>query len=94
MDMSRSGPSRPHRHDLAKAKRPETSSTGHYGQADQISAHLPEPPRLRLGGPVRDEHVHLPAAGCADLASRALGAPAVSVGDREVLWITLALLLG
>ena len=43
-----------------------------------------QPPHLRLGGQVRDEHVHLPAAGCADLASRVLGAAAVPAGDRDV----------
>ena len=32
-----------------------------------------QPPHLRLGGQVRDEHVHLPAAGRADLAGRVLG---------------------
>ena len=43
-----------------------------------------QPPHLRLGGQIRDEHVHLPAAGRADLASRGLGAPAVPAGDRQV----------
>ena len=43
-----------------------------------------QPPHLRLGGEVRDEHVHVAAAGGADLASRVLGALAVPAGDREV----------
>jgi len=52
------------------------------GQALQYLAG--QPPHLRLGGQVRDEHVHLAGAGGADLASRVLGAPAVPAGDREV----------
>jgi hypothetical protein len=45
---------------------------------------LSQPPHLRLGGQVGDEHLHLPATGCAELASRALGGPAVAAGDRQV----------
>ena len=41
-------------------------------------------PHLRLRRQVRDEHVHRPAAGCADLASRVLGALAVPAGDRHM----------
>jgi len=53
--------------------------------AGQASKYLvSQPPDLRLGGQVRDEHVHLLAAGRADLASRVLGSPAVTAGDREV----------
>ena len=43
-----------------------------------------QPSHFRLGGQVRDEHVHRPATRVADLASRALGAVAVAAGDREV----------
>jgi hypothetical protein len=43
-----------------------------------------QPPHLRLGGQVRDEHGHLPAAGCAQLGSRVLGAPTVPARDRQV----------
>jgi hypothetical protein len=43
-----------------------------------------DPPHLRLGRHVRDEHVHLPAAGRTDLASRIFGAVVVPANDREV----------
>ena len=43
-----------------------------------------QPPHLRLGGQVSDEHLHRPAAGRADVASRGLGAAAVPAGDRQV----------
>ena len=45
---------------------------------------LGQPPYFRLGGQVRDEQVHLPASGRTDLASRVLGAYAISAGDRQV----------
>ena len=43
-----------------------------------------QPPHLRLGGQVGDEDVYRPAARGTDLSSRAIGALAVSAGDREV----------
>ena len=41
---------------------------------------LSQPPHLRLGGQVRNEHVHLPA-GCSDLAA----APSVRARSRPVI---------
>ena len=41
-------------------------------------------PHLRLRGQVRDEHVHAPAAGRADLPGRGLGVPAVSADDGDL----------
>src|SRR5688500_4438798 len=42
-----------------------------------------QPPHLRLGGEVRDEHVYVAVGGGADLACSVLGALAVPAGDRE-----------
>ena len=56
----------------------------HIDPGKALERLVSQPPHLRLGGQVRDEHVHLPAAGRADLASRVLAAPAVPAGDREV----------
>src|SRR6266540_1538634 len=56
----------------------------HIDPGEALEYLVSQPPHLRLAGQVRDEHVHLPAAGCADLASRALGAPAVPASDRQV----------
>jgi hypothetical protein len=56
----------------------------HIDPGEALEYLLSQPAHLRLGGQVRDEHVHLPAAGRADLPSGALGALLVPAGDREV----------
>src|ERR671939_82834 len=56
----------------------------HINPGQAVEYVVCQPPDLRLGGQVRDKHVHLTTASCADLAGRVIRAAAVAAGDREV----------
>src|SRR5438105_11506296 len=56
----------------------------HVDRGKDLKDLIRQPTHVRLGRQVRDEHVHQPAAGCADLARRILGALAVAACNHEV----------
>jgi hypothetical protein len=82
--VDREGAFEPVRGDVPGVPVPADIVDQHIDPGEALQ-HLPsQPPHLRLGRQIRDEHVHLPAAGCPDLASRGVDAAGIPASDRQV----------